>query len=40
MTWLGTVLLYVEGDNTAALHTYERLGFERFHVDVAYAAQP
>ncbi len=37
---LGTVLLYVEGDNTAALHTYERLGFERFHVDVAYAAQP
>lgn len=36
---LGTVLLYVEGDNTAALRTYERLGFERFHVDVAYAAQ-
>ncbi|QCQ89821.1 mycothiol synthase [Rhodococcus sp. SGAir0479] len=35
---LGTVLLYVEGDNVAALHTYERLGFERFHVDVAYAA--
>ncbi|WP_137723329.1 mycothiol synthase [Prescottella subtropica] len=35
---LGAVLLYVEGDNTAALHTYERLGFERFHVDVAYAA--
>ncbi|WP_430331014.1 mycothiol synthase [Rhodococcus sp. ACT016] len=35
---LATVLLYVEGDNTAALHTYERLGFERFHVDVAYAA--
>ncbi|CAM2924412.1 mycothiol synthase [Prescottella defluvii] len=34
---LETVLLYVEGDNTAALHTYERLGFERFHVDVAYA---
>ncbi|WP_305093972.1 mycothiol synthase [Prescottella sp. R16] len=36
---LGTVLLYVEGDNTAALHTYERLGFERFHVDVAYTAR-
>ena len=36
---LGTVLLYVEGDNTAALNTYERLGFGRFHVDVAYAAQ-
>ncbi|EOM74377.1 mycothiol synthase [Rhodococcus rhodnii] len=34
---LGTVLLYVEGDNAAALHTYERLGFTRFHVDVAYA---
>ena len=33
-----TVLLYVEGDNTAALRTYGRLGFERFHVDVAYAA--
>ncbi|WP_027503387.1 mycothiol synthase [Rhodococcus sp. UNC363MFTsu5.1] len=34
---LGTVLLYTEADNVAALHTYERLGFERFHVDVAYA---
>lgn len=33
---LGAVLLYVEGDNTAALHTYGRLGFERFHVDLAY----
>ncbi|WP_439029908.1 mycothiol synthase [Gordonia terrae] len=28
--------LYVEGDNTAALHTYERLGFTRYAVDVAY----
>ncbi|RVW06465.1 mycothiol synthase [Rhodococcus spongiicola] len=36
---LGTALLYVEGDNTAALHTYERLGFEPFHIDVAYAAR-
>jgi mycothiol synthase len=27
----------VEGDNAAALHTYERLGFAPFHVDVAYA---
>lgn len=35
---LGSVLLYTEGDNTAALHTYERLAFERFHVDVAYAS--
>ena len=34
---LGTVLLYVEGDNTAAVHTYERLGFSRFHFDRAYA---
>ena len=34
---LGTVLLYVEADNTAAVHTYERLGFSRFHVDRAYA---
>ncbi|GAC85496.1 mycothiol synthase [Gordonia paraffinivorans] len=28
--------LYVEGDNTAALRTYERLGFSRYAVDVAY----
>ncbi|MBD0861105.1 mycothiol synthase [Gordonia sp. zg691] len=28
--------LYVEGDNTAALHTYDRLGFTRYAVDVAY----
>ncbi|MFE0751218.1 mycothiol synthase [Gordonia sp. NPDC058843] len=28
--------LYVEGDNVAALHTYERLGFTRYAVDVAY----
>ncbi|TQC45914.1 mycothiol synthase [Rhodococcus sp. WS4] len=34
---LGAVLLYVEGDNASALHTYDRLGFERFHTDVAYA---
>lgn len=33
---IGTVMLYVEGDNTAALHTYERLGFARYAVDVAY----
>ncbi|MGW0039174.1 mycothiol synthase [Gordonia sp. NPDC003376] len=30
------VMLYVEGDNTAALRTYERLGFARHAVDVAY----
>ncbi|MFD4367219.1 mycothiol synthase [Rhodococcus sp. NPDC058521] len=34
---LSAVMLYVEGDNSAALHTYERLGFERFHVDLAYS---
>ncbi|NLG54915.1 MAG: mycothiol synthase [Rhodococcus sp.] len=35
---LRTVLLYVEGDNEAALRTYERLGFTRFHTDIAYGA--
>lgn len=34
---LDSVLLYVEADNEAAVHTYERLGFTRFHVDAAYA---
>lgn len=34
---LGEVLLYTEGDNTAAVHTYTRLGFTRFHIDVAYS---
>lgn len=33
---IGEVTLYVEGDNTAALHTYDRLGFTRYAVDVAY----
>jgi len=35
---LPTVQLYVEGDNAAALKTYERLGFTRYAVDVAYGA--
>ncbi|MEH3154457.1 MAG: mycothiol synthase [Gordonia paraffinivorans] len=35
-TGLTVVELYVEGDNAAALHTYERLGFSRHSVDVAY----
>ncbi len=33
---LTVVELYVEGDNTAALHTYDRLGFTRHSIDVAY----
>jgi mycothiol synthase len=31
-------MLYVEGDNLAALTVYERLGFRRYAVDVAYRA--
>ncbi|AYF73345.1 mycothiol synthase [Nocardia yunnanensis] len=37
---LDAVLLYTEGDNTAAVHTYTRLGFTRFHIDVAYSGAP
>ncbi|AKS32432.1 mycothiol synthase [Mycolicibacterium goodii] len=32
-----TVLLYVEADNSAAVNTYRKLGFEVFGVDAAYA---
>lgn len=32
-----TVMLYVESDNTAALRTYDRLGFSQYRVDTAYA---
>ena len=34
---LGTVLLYVEGDNERALRLYRRLGFETFATDVVYS---
>jgi mycothiol synthase len=34
-----TVMLYVEADNPAAVKTYQRLGFDVFSVDAAYAAE-
>ncbi|MFI7669751.1 mycothiol synthase [Nocardia sp. NPDC049526] len=34
---LPEVLLYTEADNTAAVRTYTRLGFEPAHIDVAYS---
>lgn len=33
---LDTVMLYVEGDNSAAVRTYEALGFSRSRTDLAY----
>jgi len=33
---LPIALLYVESDNTAAVRTYTKLGFTKYHVDVAY----
>ncbi|ALG86572.1 mycothiol acetyltransferase [Gordonia phthalatica] len=36
---LDEVELYVEGDNTAALHTYSKLGFTRYTADIAYRRQ-
>jgi mycothiol synthase len=35
-----TVMLYVEADNSAAVNTYRRLGFDIYSVDAAYSAQP
>lgn len=37
---LETVLLYVEGDNAAAIAVYRRLGFEHFDTDVLYRRTP
>lgn len=34
---LGQVILYVEGDNAAAIGVYRKLGFERHETDVQYA---
>lgn len=33
----GRTTLYVEGDNTAAIRTYQRAGYERVSLDVQYA---
>ncbi|HEY0117688.1 MAG TPA: mycothiol synthase [Cellulomonas sp.] len=37
---LGTAVLWVAGDNAAAIRTYRRAGFERAALDVRYARRP
>lgn len=36
---LENVMLYVDGDNTAAMALYEKLGFERWHLDVMFRGE-
>ena len=38
-TGVESVVLYVEGDNTAAIRTYDRLGFTVEHRDVTYTSR-
>ena len=33
-------MLYVEADNSAAVKTYQRLGFDVHSTDAAYATRP
>ncbi len=37
---LGTAVLWVAGDNAAAIRTYQRAGFERVALDVRYTRRP